>query len=322
MKKNKILVCGVTGFIGSNLAYSLLQDDGNEVFGTYFKTSPWQAPGVKMIKADLTNKDDVDLAIKGMDIIIQTAAVTSGAKDIINEPYRHVTDNAIINSLIFRSAFEHKVSKVVFFSCSVMYQSSDTPVKETDFDANKEIFENYFGAGWTKVYNEKMCEFYSRIGKAKYTVIRHSNIYGPHDKYDLEKSHVFGATITKVMTAPENGKIVVWGSGEEERDLLYVSDLVNFVEYAVGKQETKFEIFNVGYGSSIAVKDLVAKVIKISEKSLNIEYDLTKPSIKTIVCLDCSKAKKRLGWEPRVSIDDGIKRTIDWYRANITSGGG
>lgn len=314
--KKKVLICGATGFIGRNIVESLAQKDEFEVYGTYWKSAPFDNPKIKMIRADLTDKEDVDKVVNGMDLIIQAAATTSGVKDITTRPYIHVTDNAVMNSLIFRSAYEHKVGQVVFFSCSVMYQPGDTPVKETDFDANKEIFKSYFGVGWTKVYIEKMCEFYSRIGNTKYTVIRHSNIYGPYDKYDLEKSHVFGATVTKVMTS-QDGKIVVWGSGEEERDLLYVFDLVDFVELAIDKQENKFEICNAGYGSSISVADLVKKIISHSGREIKIEYDLTKPTIKTKLCLDTTKAKNLLGWAPKVSLDEGIEKTIDWHKNNI-----
>ncbi len=312
--KRKILVCGSTGFIGRNIAESFAENDDFEVYGTYLKSKPLNNQKIRMIKADLTNKNDVDNAIKGMDIVIQAAATTSGAKDIINKPYYHVTDNTIMNALIFRAAFEHKISHFIFFSCTIMYRSSDVPVKETDFDANKEIYPAYFGGAWMKVYNEKMCEFYSRISDTKFTVIRHSNIYGPYDKYDLERSHVFGATITKVMTAEEGDKIVVWGEGKEERDLLYVSALVDFVKLAIEKQKNKFELFNVGYGSSIAVNDLVKKIIKYSSKNVSIEYDLTKPTIKTKLCLDTTKAKTLLGWEPKVTLDEGIEKTIQWYK--------
>jgi len=311
--KNKILICGATGFIGRNIADSLTKRDDFEVYGTYLNSASLNNPKIKMIQADLTNKDDVNRAVKGMDIIIQAAATTSGAKDIVNKPYYHVTDNAVMNSLIFRSAYEYKVSHVLFFSCTVMYQSSKVPVKETDFDANQEIFPKYFGVGWTKVYIEKMAEFYSRIGNTKYTIIRHSNIYGHYDKFDLEKSHVFGATISKVMTSDDGGEIVVWGTGKEERDLLCVSDLVNFVGIAIKKQKSKFELFNVGYGRSISVKELVKKIIIRSGKNIKIKYDLTKPSIETKLCLDITKAKYMLGWSPNVSLDNGIKKTIQWY---------
>ena len=74
------------------------------------------------------------------------------------------------------------------------------------------IFEKYFGVGWTKVYLEKLCEFYGRLGRTQYSVLRHSNMYGPYDKYDLDRAHVCGATITKVMEAQD--KISVWGGGK------------------------------------------------------------------------------------------------------------
>lgn len=318
MKKCKIMVCGATGFIGRNIAEYFAENDAYEVYGSYNTSKPLDNPKIKMIKANLTNKNDINRVInEGVDIIIQAAATTSGVKDIVTEPYLHVTDNAIMNSLIFRAAYESNVSHVVFFSCTNMYQSSDIPVKETDFDANQEMYSSYFGAGWTKVYNEKMCEFYSRIGFTKYTVIRHSNIYGPYDKYDLERSHVFGASITKVMTAKEGGKILVWGNGTEERDLLYISDLVDFVERVIEKQNSKFELYNVGYGSSISVMDLVMKIIGGSGRNLSIEYDLSKPTIKTKLCLNISKAENSLGWFPKVNLDEGIRKTIEWYKANI-----
>lgn len=317
--KRKILICGATGFIGKNMLEFFANKDYFEVYGTYFRSKPINHPTVKMIQANLTNANDVERLIKGMDIIIQAAATTSGAKDIVTKPYLHVTDNAVMNSLIFRAAYEHRVSHLVFFSCTVMYQSSENPVKETDFDANLQMYPSYFGVGWTKVYIEKICEFYSRIGATKYTVIRHSNIYGPYDKFDLEKSHVFGATLTKVMTAEDRGKITVWGTGEEERDLLYVSDLVDFVQLAIDKQESKFELYNVGYGKSISIKCLVEKVLVCSGKDIKIEYDLSKPTIKTKLYLDIAKARGMLGWFPRVSLDEGIKRTMDWQRINKDS---
>jgi nucleoside-diphosphate-sugar epimerase len=314
MDKKKILICGSTGFIGRNIAEYFCEKQDFEVYGTFLKSHALDNPKIKMVHADLTDKNDVNSVIKDMDIVIQAAATTSGAKDIVNKPYYHVTDNAVMNSLIFRAAYEYSVSRVVFFSCTVMYQSSDIPLKETDFDANKEIYPSYFGVGWTKVYIEKMCEFYSRIGDTRYTVVRHSNIYGPYDKFDLEKAHVFGATMAKIMAAAENKEIVVWGSGEEKRDLLYVSDLVGFVEAAIERQKNKFELFNAGYGSSISIKDLVERIALLSGKNIAIKFDLSKPTIKTKLCLDTAKARDILGWAPKVSLDEGIKKTVDWFR--------
>ncbi|HIG94565.1 MAG TPA: NAD-dependent epimerase/dehydratase family protein [Nanoarchaeota archaeon] len=316
MNKKKILVCGATGFIGRNVAEYFSDKKNYEVFGTYFKSIPYDNSKINFLKADLTKKEDVDRVVKGKDIVIQMSATTSGAKDIISKPYIHVTDNAITNHLLLRSAFENSVENFIFPSCTVMYPPwNDAPLKETDFTG--EVEDKYFGAAWMKVSLEKACEFFSRLGKTKHTVFRHSNIYGPYDKYDLEKSHVFGATITKVMQAPDGSKIKVWGTGEEERDLLYIDDLVKFIETAIEKQQTAYELVNVGLGKSTSVSDLVKKIIDISGKNLEIEYDTTKPTIKTKLALDCSKAKEVFGWESKVSLDEGIQKTIDWYKENI-----
>ena len=197
-----------------------------------------------------------------------------------------------------------------------MYNPSSTLVKEEDFRADKDIHADYFGAGWTKVYLEKMCSFFSGIGSTRYTIVRHSNIYGPYDKFDLERSHVFGASITKVLHCT-NGEITIWGDGSEERDLLYVSDLVDFIKLAIEKQNTPFGLFNVGFGSSIKVSDLVNKIVTFSGKNIIVKNDTSKPTIKTRVALDCGKAKRQLGWEPKVSLDEGILKTMDWHRSNI-----
>ena len=318
MKRKRLLICGATGFIRRNLAEFFSRQEEFQVIGVCHLKPPFEYPGLEWIQADLTSSTDVERALTGIDVIIQAAATTSGAKDIVTRPHIHVADNAVMNSLLFRAAFDKKVGHVVFFSCTVMLQTSERAQTEEDFDANVPIHPRYFGAGWTKVYLEKMSEFYSRIGSTRYTVIRHSNVYGPHDKFDLERSHVFGATVTKVMTA-RDGRIVIWGSGEEGRDLLYVDDLADCVDRAIRSQTSPFAIYNCGYGEAIIVKHLVEKIIEKSGRSLRVEYDLSQPSIKTSVFLDCGKAKRELGWVRATSLDRGIDQTLAWWRAHIAS---
>jgi GDP-L-fucose synthase len=313
--KKKVLVCGATGFIGRNITEQLSKRSDLEVHAVRFQRQEYDCPNITWHHADLRRPEDIERVIQGVDIIIQAAATTSGSKDIVTRPYIHVTDNAVMNAYLFRAAFEHKVKHVIFFSCTVMYASSETALKETDFDANKALHPRYFGVGNTKLYTEKMCEFYAGISDTKFTSIRHSNIYGPHDKFDLERSHVFGATITKVMTAKD--KISVWGTGEEERDLLHVDDLINFIDLAIAKQPEKYRLYNCGYGQAITIKNLVNDIVRLSGKKLTIEHDLSQPTIKTSLFLDCALAKKELGWEPKINLETGIQNTLTWWENNV-----
>jgi nucleoside-diphosphate-sugar epimerase len=314
MKRKKILILGASGFIGKNMAIYFSKKKNFIVSGTYLNKKT-KIKKVKMFKCDLTKKNETDRVIKGSDIIIQAAATTSGAKDILEKPYIHVNDNAIINSMVTRSAFDNKINHVIVFSCSVMYQSSKKPLKEKDFNPSLKMYPNYFGAGWMKVFVEKMCEFYARLGINKYTLVRHSNTYGPGDKFDLAKSHVLAATINKVVNC-KNNKVLIWGDGKEERDLLFIDDLINFVYLAIKYQKKSYELYNVGSGKLISINKLAYKIIKVFGKKITALNDTSKRTLKTYVCLNSSKAKKELKWFPKTSLEKGIKITIDWYLKN------
>ena len=315
----KILVCGATGFIGRNLVIQLSKNPYYQIIAVNHIRPSFKVKEaineVIWLKADLRNINDVSRILNGIDIVVQAAATTSGSKDIVSKPYIHVTDNALMNSILLREAMNNSISHFLFFSCTVMYNSSPNPLKESDWNPSDEINERYFGVANTKIYIEKMLDFYSRISKMKTTAIRHSNIYGPYDKYDFERSHVCGATISKVLTSSKD--VVVWGTGEEERDLLYIDDLVKFVESAILNQKEKYRLYNCGAGKSVSIRSLVELIINQSKKSLTISHDISKPTIKTSLCLNNELAKKELGWFPSISLKDGIKKTINWWYANI-----
>ena len=313
-----MLICGATGFIGRNLLEYYCNHSEYNIKAVYHNKPALNQYDVEWVYADLNNISDVKHILKDIDVVLQFAATTSGAQDIVNRPYIHVTDNAVMNSLILRECYEQHVNHIVFPSCTVMYQPADYAQKETDWSAQDEIFPTYFGVGNTKVYIEKMCDFFSRLGRTKHTVMRHSNMYGPYDKYDLERSHVFGATITKVMTNT-TGVLSVWGTGEGGRDLLHVDDLVAFVDCAITKQKGNYELFNVGLGEATKIIDLIKKIISHSGKELDIEHDLSKPTIPTSLFLDCTKAEELLGWTPQISIEKGIQKTLKWYKENMMS---
>ncbi|MBM3573224.1 MAG: NAD-dependent epimerase/dehydratase family protein, partial [Alphaproteobacteria bacterium] len=249
----RILVCGANGFIGRNVAAAFAHGGEHDVHAVWHQRPPFDHPGLVWHQADLTRRDDVARVTAGMDVMIQAAAVTSGIRTTLTTPTEQITDNAVMNSLLFAAAHAHGLRHVVFFSCTVMLQSSDRPQGEDEFDPRAPMHPAYRGAGWTKLYFENMCAYYAGLGKTRFTALRHSNIYGPHDKFDLLRSHVFGATITKVLTA-RDGKVVVWGSGEEKRDLLHADDLAQAVLSCVSRQGTPFGLYNIGLGQAVSVR--------------------------------------------------------------------
>ena len=309
----RILICGATGFIGRNAVEHFARKPAHEVVAVHHKRPPFAHPGVTWVQADLRDPQAVERVMAGVDIVVQAAATTSGAKDITSKPFIHVTDNAVMNSLLLRAAYEQAVKQLIFFSCTVMYPSSQTPVREEDFSG--EVTDKYFGVGWTKVYVEKMCEFYAGLGRTRHTVIRHSNIYGPYDKFDLERSHVFGATVTKTMLADD--RLEIWGTGEEQRDLLHVDDLMTFIDAAIEKQFEPFGLYNCGAGEAVTIRELVERIVAASGKTLALKHNLSRPTIPFNLTLDCSKARDALGWTPSVDLDEGIARTIAWWCAHI-----
>jgi nucleoside-diphosphate-sugar epimerase len=318
-KRKRIVVCGATGFIGRNIVDALARKGEAEIVAVHHARPRYELPGLRWITADLTREEGARAAVAGADVVIQAAATTSGAKDIVERPYIHTTDNAVMNSLLLRACHEAGIGHFVFFSCSIMYQTSDRPVRESDLDLRQPLHPRYFAAGWTKMYVERMCEFYAGLGRTRTAAVRHSNVYGPFDKFDLDKSHMLGATVTKALSAPEGGALTVWGTGEEARDLLYVGDLVRCVEMVIERQGAPFALYNVGAGRAVKVREVVERVIAATGRKLRIEHDLSQPTIPVSLALDCTRIADEIGWRPETDLDTGLAQTIAWWHANPPS---
>lgn len=312
-----MLICGADGFIGKSALDHFKEE--YEITATIFnKLYPDKGivDDVDFVSVDLRNELEVIALFdsKKFDVVLQAAATTTGAKDVVERPYVHVTDNAVMNSWIFREAMRTGVGHLLFPSCTVMYQPKEQPQSEADWSPLDEIYSAYFGVGNMKVFCEKMCDFYSRIGNTKFTAFRHSNVYGPHDKFDLDKCHVVPAFVNKVTNAEK--ELEIWGEGKASRDIIYIDDLIDFVDKCIKNQDTKYELYNCGAGTAYPILDLAKTIMKINNKELDFKFDLTKPDIPTTVILDCSKAKNELGWEPTTSVEDGLRKTCEWYTEN------
>ncbi len=317
--KKSMLICGADGFIGKN-ALNFFKDKYNITAVTHNRQHPRRGYMVGLnatlgyVSGDLNDESFVKELFhnRSFDVVLQLAATTTGSKDVVERPYVHVTNNVVMNAWIFREAMLAKCGHVIFPSCSVMYQPNENPQSESDWSPSDEIYGNYFGVGNMKVFNEKMCDFYSRIGETKFTAYRQSNVFGPYDKFDLDKCHVLPAFVNKIVNAKDT--LEIWGTGKAARDLIYVDDVINFLDKCINNQESKYELYNCGSGKAWPIIELANMIMEIEGKELEIKFDTSKPDIPTTVILNCDKAKEQLGWEPETCIKKGLQQTVSWYK--------
>lgn len=310
--KINVIVCGGNGFIGYNILEDLVKNKNYNVYAT-FNRKHKNIKRVKWIKANLLNDKKVNKILKNKDIVIQAAAITTGSKDVVTRPYIHVTDNIIMNTLLLRSAYENNVKHFIFFSCTVMYNSSNTFHTEKSKNIIREN-SNYFGVGNMKMYIEKQCLFYSKLKKTKFTILRHSNIYGPYDKFEENTSHVLPNFINKSLNNKK--KFLIWGNGKSIRDFLFIEDLINCIKILIKKQKSNFEIFNVGSEKPITITELAKTVLLASKKEKIIKYITNDYAIDNKIKINTSKIMS-LDWKPKYSLKEGIEKTLNWYKKNI-----
>lgn len=316
--KTKVLICGATGFIGRNLTEQLSKRPNLEVHAVRYQHAAYDC-GSNVIwhQADFRKQDDVDRVIKGMHVVIQAAATIHSAKELVAKPYLHVTDNTIMNSYLFKSAFEHKIKHLIYLSSgdvtSAQTSRSTTDAHPVDVDGAISTPQNN-GYTETKSHIENLCEFYATHSETKYTCIRSSNVYGPHDKFDLDRSHFLGSMITKAMLA--NGALTI-KSPVSKQEYLFVDDLVNMIEAAIEKQTAQFRIYSCASGTPILTADLVKIIAEQTNKEITVENEISDSLTKTNANLNCTLAQSELGWQSKTDISTGIRKTVTWWKENV-----
>ena len=312
----KVLVTGGAGFIASNLLLRL-QGEGAHLRAT-LHDRPLQIPvdRIETVHTDLRELDACRKAVEGVECVFHCAAITSGAAVMATTPLLHVTPNVVMNTYLLEAAYEAGVKKFVFISSSAAYPlTGDRPVTEGEM-FNADPADVYYPVAWMKRYAEILCRTYATKIRAPMStlIVRPSNIYGPYDKFDFATSHVTAALIRRVVE--RHDPLEIWGSGQEVRDLIYISDFLDGLMLAVNKCEF-YDVVNICSGVGVTIKEILETALEVSKfGDANILFNPDRPSTIPVRLIDGSRARIRLGFESKVGLAEGLDNTLNWYREN------
>lgn len=334
-KDTRCLITGGAGFIGSHLVDKLIGlgaivtvadnlskgslDNIFEVWKNYgcrsnkkFHSRTLTAGNHTFVKCNLENRTQVKEVVKDQDVVIHLAA-TIGGRGYIDTHPADCCQNFSINHNVFEEACNAGVDRIHYASSACIYPMSlqsdyDSTYLLREEDAFKDGWANCDREyGWSKFMGEiELLAFHKQYG-LKCSISRYVTVYGEREN----DTHAIIALIKK--SVEKRDPYIVWGNGEQDRDFTYVSDIVEGTLLATEKI-TDGTVVNLGTSIRYKIKDVAYKILELTEhKPKRVIFDTTKPTGVISRALDNSKAKRLLGWKPKVSLDEGLRRTINWY---------
>ncbi|MEB2782613.1 GDP-L-fucose synthase [Algoriphagus sp. C2-6-M1] len=302
----KIYIAGHKGMVGSAIWRRLEIEGANRLIG------------MKSSELDLRNQADVlnFFELEKPDIVIDAAAKVGGIMANIQNPYSFLMDNLMIQNNLIDGALKNDVETFVFLGSSCVYPKlAPQPLKEEYLLSGiLEPTNEYYAIA--KIAGIKACESLFDTQKKKFFSIMPSNLYGPHDNFDYESSHVLPALIRKFHDSKKNGNqpVKLWGSGNPRREFLHVNDLADAVVFLLDKKLNKC-LINVGTGTDVTIKNLAVIIQDIVGHQGDIHWDFSKPDGTPRKVMNHS-VMNQMGWEPKIQLWDGIKDTYKWYLRN------
>jgi len=303
----KILITGGAGFVGSHLAERLVEDGDTVICLDNFDSgSIWNirhlldCRNFKLLKDDILNREALDKIMQGVDVIYHLAAQVHVDRSYI-EPELTWRVNVLGTQNVLESARFHDVPKVVFASTSEVYGTAQfTPMNES----HPLCAPHPYGA--SKIAADRMCYAYTQTYGMNILIFRFFNIFGPRQR-DFGYGGVTSIFTKRIL----DGKpVVVYGRGKQVRDFTYVDDAVNAYRiYANGDIDGPV---NFGSGEGISIADLAEKISAMANEPTTIVYDKPRIGEVEVLIADASKAHG-LGWEPHVTLEDGLDKLIQWY---------
>lgn len=302
--RRRVLVTGGAGFIGSYVVENLVEKRG---------VRPEDIVVPRSAQCDLRDFDNCRLAVKGCDVVIHLAAVTGGIAFSRTHPASQFRDSTLIDLNVIEAARREGVQKLVAIGNLFAY-ASDAPVplrEESLFDGLPT--DAHRGVGSMKRNLALLADLYYREYQFPMVVVYSANGYGPRDSLDLAHSHVIPATIMKCFRDKE---LVVWGDGSPTRDFLFAEDMAEGLVLAAERLAPPHYV-NIGSGSEISIRRLVDLIVDLTGFEGPVTFDVTKSGGDARRCTSIDKARETMGFEPQVSIDTGMRRTVDWYRTRL-----
>ncbi|HYA88209.1 MAG TPA: NAD-dependent epimerase/dehydratase family protein [Nitrospirota bacterium] len=315
--KKRVLVTGGTGFIGRHFVEALIAQGAAVRVPVHERPLPDIFKSkVEVVSADLTRQEDCLSALNGMEYIFHAAGAVAAAAVTTSNPMAAITANLVLTAQVLQAAWTTKVDRVLIFSSSTGYPAVNHPVKEEEM-WNGPTHASYFGYGWMRRYLERLGEYVASKSSVKVAIARPSAVYGRHDNFDPKTSHVIPALIRRAVI--KENPFVVWGTGNDVRDSLHVTDLVRGCLLLLEKNPNADPI-NIAYGKGYSIKETIDIILKSAGHELaDVRFDATKPSTIPFRTMDTSKAKQLLGFEPMISFEDGLRDTIAWFKDQTRS---
>ncbi|MDH3288414.1 MAG: NAD-dependent epimerase/dehydratase family protein [Betaproteobacteria bacterium] len=307
----RLLVTGGAGFVGTHFVRALLARGARIRVPIHRRPMIVQDPGIEVVQADLSRLEDCRGVCDGVNFVIHAAGSVGAAGNSTSHAVSSITLNLVLTAQMLQAAAEMGVQRFLVFSSSTGYPVADHPVKEEEMWGGPP-HPAYFGYGWMRRYLERMSEFLASKLEIGIAIVRPTAIYGRYDNFDSLASHVIPALIRRAVARED--PFEVWGTGNEVRDFLHVTDLVTGSLLALEKHAV-CDPLNIGHGKAVTVNSLVRTVLTAAGHSnATVVFNPSRPTVIPVRKVDTSKAERTLGFVPSVSLEQGIADTVAWYR--------